>query len=1240
MWSSETRRHGRAAGVAVCRILGWAAVCSYALALPPSSDDGGECESAALGGSSSRETTLKCSLKILNKDVKVANLTTVPVDTVARLSILCNEVFFFQSEFMPISLSGFVRVRELNVEYCKISEIQDNAFVNLRNLRNLTLRTRNVDWPIMSLTAKSEVFRPLDQLERLDLSTNNIWELPSGTFCHLASLKFLNLSQNHLQDITQLGFGKNDIDRGSFQTTCRPDISTLDLSSNDVTVLVSGSLVRLSHLQHLYLQTNELGKIDDEAFIGLGNLNTLDISDNQLVALPENAFTPTPELMYCRARNNSLSVLAPGLFRGLQHLVELDLSHNELRSDWLTSSIFQGLIRLMQLNLSYNKISQLNKEVFRDLYNVQVLRLSHNQLQTIPAEAFAACVNLHTLDLSYNQLTNIPDRAFQGLNVLSFLALDNNQISDVGVASLTNLTSLEDLNLNGNLLTIIPEAIGYLRYLKTLDLGENQIVSLDNVPVKGLQFLYGLRLASNKISGNISKHTFSDIPSLKILNLAKNSITGIEMSAFEYNLNLQAVRIDANRLSSMNNLFENLPKLLWLNVSDNRIEMFDYHFVSVSLQWLDLHRNKISQLGNFMERNDLNIQTIDASHNKLDYISSIQIPDSVQLLFLNDNKISVVEPFTFFKKVNLTRVDLYGNQLSKMDMSALRLTKLSPEKSLPEFYLGGNPFVCDCHMEWLQRINGLEHERQNPIIMDLESIYCQMPFARTGAFRALVEVNPSQFLCQYETHCFALCHCCEFDACDCEMTCPTGCGCYHDQSWRSNIVDCSLQDVQQVPERIPMDATQVYLDGNDLKNLSSHSFIGRKHLQILYLNSSNVKSVDNETFSGLTRLTALHLQDNLLEALRGNEFQGLEIVRELYLHNNRLRYVHQHTFATLFHLEVLTLNNNQLVNFPVWRLVDNPYLGRVSLSANQWSCQCQFVESFGIWLNGNERKVADSQEIKCFTDEMGKTPESYIIDFNVTTCMNTTATSTVIQPIALDNLLHPVIATCVAFIVVVLLILCVLYRGTIRVWIYSRCGFRMCHKSANSDDRDKLFDAFVSYSSKDEAWVNQVLAGELERGERPYRICLHYRDFPVTAYIADTIVEAVESSRRTIIVLSKNFIENEWCRFQFKSAHHEVLKKRHQRLIVIVLGEIPARDLDPDLRLYLKTNTCIHASDKYFWEKLKFAMPDVQNSQRVVHTYSSIPERSSSSSYTNKYSVNSPSSMCQNLRGGSDIYWA
>jgi hypothetical protein len=148
------------------------------------------------------------------------------------------------------------------------------------------------------------------------------------------------------------------------------------------------------------------------------------------------------------------------------------------------------------------------------------------------------------------------------------------------------------------------------------------------------------------------------------------------------------------------------------------------------------------------------------------------------------------------------------------------------------------------------------------------------------------------------------------------------------------------------------------------------------------------------------------------------------------------------------------------------------------------------------------------------------------------------------------------------------------------------------------DERDKLFDAFVSYSAKDEAFVVEELAPILENGDPSYKLCLHYREFPAGGYISDTIVQAVESSKRTIMVLSENFIKSEWCRFEFKSAHHQVLRDKRKRLIVILLGEVPNKDLDPDIRLYLKTNSYLQWGDKHFWEKLKFALPDVPNNQR------------------------------------------
>ena len=51
-------------------------------------------------------------------------------------------------------------------------------------------------------------------------------------------------------------------------------------------------------------------------------------------------------------------------------------------------------------------------------------------------------------------------------------------------------------------------------------------------------------------------------------------------------------------------------------------------------------------------------------------------------------------------------------------------------------------------------------------------------------------------------------------------------------------------------------------------------------------------------------------------------------------------------------------------------------------------------------------------------------------------------------------------------------------------------------------------------------------------------------------------------------------------------------KRRPRRLIVVALGDVVKRDLDPDLRILLKSATVLQWSDKRFWEKFKRALPD------------------------------------------------
>lgn len=1167
------------------------------------------------GGADDDDVALVCRLRTINSELENTNFSVIQPQHTVRLRLECSDDLFFQSSLSAGSFKPLVELRELSIEYCKIGNLSDGAFKGLKELRNLTVRTHNTDWSAMTLEVAPNAFsEELRLLERLDLAENNMWSLPEGAVCPLFSLEVLNLTRNRLREVSSFKFAQSSTER------CGASLRLLDLSRNNIDRLPAGQLSGLSRLQKLYLQGNGLTHLADRALEGLVSLNIIKLADNRLVSLPPELFAETREIKEMYLQNNSINVLAPGLFSELTQLLVLDLSHNELTADWINSATFAGLVRLVVLDVSYNRIAKLEPNVFRDLYSLQILRLNDNFIEIVPENTFAELYNLHTLIISNNKLTRIDGDTFRGVNVLTLLSLDNNRISSIHPQALKNCSSLQDLHLNGNKLMQVPEVISNVPMLKSLDLGENLIDSIRNETFSDMKHLFGLRLTENSI-GNITKGVFDKMVSLKILNLSGNKVQHVAPGTFDNNLNLQAIRLDGNYLTDIKDLFAKLPSLVWLNISDNHLKWFDYAVIPAGLQWLDIHSNQIAELGNYFEiESTLSLSTFDASSNKLTEITGTAIPNSVEVLFLNDNQISKVQSYTFFKKPNLTRVDLFGNKITSLDSNSLRISAVPPEKELPEFFIGGNPFQCDCTMEWLQKVNGGNRARTQPKLVDLESIYCQLMYNRGRTYVPLVEAAPYQFLCTYQTHCFALCHCCDFDACDCEMTCPNNCTCYHDQSWSANVVDCSNAGYEEkLPEQIPMDATQLYLDGNDLRFLKSHAFIGRKKLKVLFLNNSNIELIHNRTFNGLKDLEVLHLDQNRIGEIYGYEFEGLVGLREIMLQHNRISHINNMTFADLRQLRVLKLDHNRISDYSVWYLPTT--LIEVSLASNPWSCDCEFSEKLREWMIRAGDVVKDLNYVRCvynttdldfYNENMYEdNPELgfFVRQENGTVCAgaanidnsingNLTATKTIIKRQAIQDYLPLLVVTLAVFAVIVAVtLLLFIFRQEVRVWCHSKFGVRLFHKSADfdRDDRDKLFDAFVSYSSKDEAWVAEVLAPALEPN---YKLCLNYRDFPVGAFLPDTIVQAVESSKRTIMILSENFIKSEWCRFEFKSAHHQILRDRRRRLIVILLGEVPQKDLDPDIRLYLKTNVYLQWGDKLFWEKLKFALPDVPMNQR------------------------------------------
>ena len=136
---------------------------------------------------------------------------------------------------------------------------------------------------------------------------------------------------------------------------------------------------------------------------------------------------------------------------------------------------------------------------------LQVLSLSYNEIDFIDDDGWEFCKEVYSLNLQGNQLEIVERNILRRLPSLKFLNLKDNLISHIDATdSFAEVQDLEELYLDGNQLSHTIEDTAtpfkHLSKLKVLGLARNNIKSVGNLALAGLESLETVDLSDNVIS--------------------------------------------------------------------------------------------------------------------------------------------------------------------------------------------------------------------------------------------------------------------------------------------------------------------------------------------------------------------------------------------------------------------------------------------------------------------------------------------------------------------------------------------------------------------------------------------------------------------------------------------------------------------------------------------------------------------------------------------------------------------
>ncbi|XP_072047051.1 toll-like receptor 2 [Amphiura filiformis] len=299
-------------------------------------------------------------------------------------------------------------------------------------------------------------------------------------------------------------------------------------------------------------------------------------------------------------------------------------------------------------------------------------------------------------------------------------------------------------------------------------------------------------------------------------------------------------------------------------------------------------------------------------------------------------------------------------------------------------------------------------------------------------------------------------------------------------------------------------------------------------------------------------------------------------------------------------LQTLIVYSNVLATLPAFLLKRPHNLEHLELGDNLFSCTCD-IKPLQDWIQTDTTTYIDPQPpYVCMFPASRK--KFCITDFS------------------LDCSLHLefYIPTSLSGLLVICLIVAIIYKYRWRIhykfWVlyYQRRYQGYVDNDddddiMNSDEEDNVdireapimrrrYHAYVAYHKDNEAWINDQLIPNIEDGPEQFRLCLKERgDIPAGHYILNAICHGIKQSRKTIAVLSENFMDDGWCHYQLHFARMRMVMDNADVLILVQIGEIPDRKKTLLLRQLLCYKEVLNwpedpIGQELFWNQLKMKL--------------------------------------------------